>query len=174
MCTMVRLEYLLVLLVYVLGSIQRADGKEIPAPISDVIERLEDLEKRLLIQENRTKINRSVCQNKKLWKKSKGRSFRTRTHVPVHPKKSCFQHCKWSLEDHCKLISVLKLIWNIKFPHHKLLSFLIKLKKIWNKIQMYHAYFQEHFTKIKFRSNYKLHSLLNGNEKKIADNKSII
>ena len=50
-CTMVRLEYPFVLLVYVLCSIQRADGKEIPAPISDVIKRLEDLEKLLLIQE---------------------------------------------------------------------------------------------------------------------------
>ena len=50
---MVRLEYLLVLLVYVLCSIQWADGKEIPAPISDVIKRLEDLDKRLLIQEKK-------------------------------------------------------------------------------------------------------------------------
>ena len=50
---MVRLEYLLVLLVYVLSSVQLADGMEIPAPISDVIKRLEDLEKRLLIQEKK-------------------------------------------------------------------------------------------------------------------------
>nr|XP_022310933.1 uncharacterized protein LOC111116240 [Crassostrea virginica] len=50
---MVRLGYLMVLLAYTLVSIQRSDGKELPAPISEVTERLVDLEKRLLIQEEK-------------------------------------------------------------------------------------------------------------------------
>ena len=43
----------MVLLAYTLGSIQRSDGKELPVPISEVMERLVDLEKRLLIQEEK-------------------------------------------------------------------------------------------------------------------------
>ena len=52
-CIMVRLGSLLVLLTYTLGSMQGSDGKELPVPISDVMERLVDLEKRLLIQEEK-------------------------------------------------------------------------------------------------------------------------
>ena len=50
---MERLGALLVLLTYTLGSRQGSDGKELPVPISDVLERLVDLEKRLLIQEEK-------------------------------------------------------------------------------------------------------------------------
>ena len=52
-CIMVRLGSLLVLLTYTLGSMQGSDGKELPVPISDVMERLVDLEKRLLVQEEK-------------------------------------------------------------------------------------------------------------------------
>ena len=52
-CIMERLGSLLVLLTYTLGSMQGSDGKELPVPISDVMERLVDLEKRLLIQEEK-------------------------------------------------------------------------------------------------------------------------
>ena len=47
------LGFLLLLLIYTLGSIERSDGKELPVLISDVMERLVDLEKRLLIQEEK-------------------------------------------------------------------------------------------------------------------------
>ena len=50
---MERLGSLLLLLTYTLGSIEGSDGKELPVPISDVMERLVDLEKRLLIQEEK-------------------------------------------------------------------------------------------------------------------------
>ena len=52
-CIMERLGSLLVLLTYTLGSMQDSEGKELPVPISDVMERLVDLEKRLLIQEEK-------------------------------------------------------------------------------------------------------------------------
>ena len=52
-CIMERLASLLVLLTYTLGSIERSDRKELLVPISDVMERLVDLEKRLLIQEEK-------------------------------------------------------------------------------------------------------------------------
>ena len=52
-CIMERLGSLLVLLTYTLGSMQISDGKELPVSISDVMERLVDLEKRLLIQEEK-------------------------------------------------------------------------------------------------------------------------
>ena len=52
-CIMVRLGSLLVLLTYTLGFMQGSDGKELPVSISDVMERLVDLEKRLLIQEEK-------------------------------------------------------------------------------------------------------------------------
>ena len=50
---MERLGSLLLLLTYTVGSMQGSDGKELPVPISDVMERLVDLEKRLLIQEEK-------------------------------------------------------------------------------------------------------------------------
>ena len=43
----------MVLLAYTLVSIQRSDLKELPVPISEVMERLVDLEKSLLIQEKK-------------------------------------------------------------------------------------------------------------------------
>lgn len=49
----VRLGYLMVLLAYTLGSIQRSDWEELPVPISEVLERLVDLEKWHLIQEKK-------------------------------------------------------------------------------------------------------------------------
>ena len=52
-CIMERLGSLFVLLTYILGFIEGSDGKELPVPISDVMERLVDLEKRLLIQEEK-------------------------------------------------------------------------------------------------------------------------
>ena len=52
-CIMECLGSLLVFLTYTLGSMQGSDGKELPVPISDVMERLVDLEKRLLIQEEK-------------------------------------------------------------------------------------------------------------------------
>ena len=52
-CIMERLGSLLILLTYTLGSMQGSNGKELPVPISDVMERLVDLEKRLLIQEKK-------------------------------------------------------------------------------------------------------------------------
>ena len=52
-CIMERLGSLLVLLTYTLGSMQNSEGKELPVPISDVMERLVDLEKRLLMQEEK-------------------------------------------------------------------------------------------------------------------------
>ena len=52
-CIMVRLGSLLVRSAYFLCFMQGTDGKEIPVPMSDVMERLVDLEKRLLIQEQK-------------------------------------------------------------------------------------------------------------------------
>lgn len=52
-CIMMRLGSLLVLFAYFLCFMQGTDGKELPVPMSDVMERLVDLEKRLLIQEQK-------------------------------------------------------------------------------------------------------------------------
>ena len=52
-CSMVRLGSLLLLFAYFLCCMQGSDGKELPVPMSDVMERLVDLEKRLLIQEQK-------------------------------------------------------------------------------------------------------------------------
>ena len=52
-CIMERLGSLLLLLTYTLGSMQGSDGKELPVLVTDVMERLVDLEKRLLIQEQK-------------------------------------------------------------------------------------------------------------------------
>ena len=52
-CIMMRLEYLLVLLTCTLSAMQMSDGKEIRIPISDVMKRFIELEKRLLIQEQK-------------------------------------------------------------------------------------------------------------------------
>ena len=50
-CIMERLGSLLVLFTYTLGSMQDSEEKALPVPISGVMERLVDLDKRLLIQE---------------------------------------------------------------------------------------------------------------------------
>ena len=52
-CIMMRLGYLLVLLAFTLGSMQMSDGKELRIPISDVMKTFIELEKRLLIQEQK-------------------------------------------------------------------------------------------------------------------------
>ena len=50
---MASLSLLIVFLVNTVSSVQGSGGKELPVPISDVLERLVDLEKRLLIQEQK-------------------------------------------------------------------------------------------------------------------------
>lgn len=50
---MVRFSPLFAILVFTVCSVQGSGGKELPVPISDVLERLVDLEKRLLIQEKK-------------------------------------------------------------------------------------------------------------------------
>ena len=51
MWIMVRFSPLFAILVFTVCSVQGSGGKELPVPISDVLERLVDIEKRLLIQE---------------------------------------------------------------------------------------------------------------------------